>query len=283
MRFIERLLNGAESIARELEKVIQPGTVTTSSAPTRAVVREVNKRSEELPTDWTYSHLKNYLLALSRGLRVLLPQGEYPATFELNVGWHSLMNEMRRGTIVDGLERWGLVGVKSTRDAIFLSKSVFRGTGKDVPASVISDALDNARNDSGIVFILGDIHSHPNKGDSANGFSPADLFLPLEPGRSFNFVGLVTKNKNIFAFRSRETLDVPIPPALRNQMFFNKFWCEQCGLKYVGDYKSGNGVWMETNPFVSFYSINKRISETYKYVLYHGAPGGKLVRVYPEI
>lgn len=204
---------------------------------------------------WSYGFFREYLLALARGEKFLLPKVQYPKRIELNQSWHELLNQMWRETR-DGLERFALIGFKDDRRAIFLPTRVASGTADGVPWNVVRAENEKAIAKFKIAYCLGDIHSHPaEKIWPGAAFSAYDFYRILEPDIYLPMIGLVEGGKNVFAFRSRES-DY-IDPSIFSPESFRDFWRDR----------------------VRGWKMNLEIAKKYSLVLYRGGVDRELVKV----
>lgn len=240
---------------------------------------------------WEYPRFREYMLALTKGPDFLLPFDRYPKRIELSNPWHELLDQMRRES-KDGVERWALIGFKDDRQSLYLPTTLTKGSSHRISVGVANRAIAYAKAKAGIVDLVGDIHSHPNgwleklyhlqnlpyalfKGNS-HGFSIADLFaLSYQP-----FIGLAEGDRNLFAFKSRETHTVPGHALGSNLDEFEKHWNHKMGIRKIsiGDSQAEIAI----DPRSNIWSMNKKIAKKYKIVLYKGSPDKDLVRVIPE-
>jgi len=235
--------------------------------------REIPKK--DALRQWNYeTHFREYLLLLSRtGKSGLEFFSNFPQVIELNRIWHKTLNEMRKAT-QDGKERWALVGFRSDMRTLVLPTVFGIGTqgdlGGGIPASVPSDVMqkeiDKAREKTGIVGLVGDIHTHPrtNKGlQTTRGFSVADFYCLLVPERFFPMTAVVEPDVNFFVFKTRESADIPVNSKVFTQKDFEEYW---------------HGA---TDKPISVRDLNRRIVEKHNLVLYEGKPGSDLEKIYP--
>lgn len=247
---------------------------------------------------WTYhNHLREYLLLVARKGRMALESMErFPKKIELSTDWHEMLDVVRRAT-KDGKERWALVGVKHEKTALLLPTIPAVGYDSYVPSEVMKKEIDRARDGFGIVDLVGDVHSHPrdfaeralqklpvlNQLGLKGQFSAGDYYGMIVPGKARAFMGVVEGGYNLFAFRTKQTQDLPIDPAMFNQDSFEKFWYEKFGFRYLGGVeKYGAYRAVPISGSADSVAMNAAIVERHKLVLYQGAEGKDLVRIYPK-
>lgn len=271
---------------------IQEG-MTAPSPETKIRVLETTLAELEVNTTgrWAYPYFKEYLLALTRGPDFLLPFEDYPKRIELGKPWHELLDQMRQES-KDGIERWALVGFKDDKRSLYLPTILTKGSSHAVSGKIIEKAVEYAKTKAGIIDLVGDIHSHPNgwltklyhlqnplyapfKGN-LHAFSTQDLFVL----RHMSFVGLSEGDRNLFAFKSRETHTVPDYALESNFDEFEKYWNHKMGIRNI---KIKNfQAEIPIDPRYNAWSMNKKIANKHKIVLYKGSPDKDLVRVVPK-
>lgn len=247
---------------------------------------------------WTYNnHLREYLLLVARKGRMAFESGEkFPKRMELSEDWHTMLDEVRRATR-DGKERWALVGVKQERTALFLPTIPAVGYDNYVPSEVMEKEGNRARENFGIVDLVGDVHSHPTDfGEKAlqrlpafnslglkAQFSAGDYYGICVPGRARAFMGVVEGDYNLFAFSTRQTQNLPVDPAMINQESFEKYWYEKFGFKYLGGVqKYGAFRAVPVAGGADSVAMNAAIAKRHGLVLYQGAKGKDLTKVFPS-
>lgn len=262
----------------------------------RIIVRELNKtESPPTPEVWDYETFREYLLALTRGKDFLLPREDYPTRIQLSDDWHGLLNGMRQESR-DGKERFALVGFKDDHRAIYLPRTTALGESTFVPGEVILKTIEQAKRQAGITELVGDIHSHPNGwwkkihdmqniilkpfGGDLHAFSPGDLYCMVLPDLYLPMIGLAESDRNLFAFRTKQSEMVPGNELGFDQDKFDQHWAKQFGLKIVTVGKAK--VALTLNPRSNPWEVDKAIAQRHGLVLYKGAPGLDMVKVFPN-
>lgn len=253
---------------------------------------------------WSYKdHLKEYLLLLaSRGSEGLESINRFPKQVELSDAWHQVLNDMRDAS-QDGIERLALVGFQEDRRRIFLPTIPVKGASKEIPIKILNQEILRAKNKFGMRDLIADIHSHPkdlysgwrgkarivkatiegvnvkyqphlSAGDlyrivSSSNYQVYPEFLPM--------IGVAHGNANIFAFKTRETIPLPVPSESFDQKSFSKYWNEKYGFSYSRD----EGITGIKSSKANHWAMNIGIAKKHKLALYRGGPGRDLVRAFP--
>jgi len=244
---------------------------------------------------WTYDgQLREYLLLYARkGEEGLESRNNFPQWMELSKGWHETMDQMEQET-KDGYERWAFIGFRQDMQDIVLPRVFGQGTKGFLHAEVKSDvwenALQEAQKKTGIVGLVGSIHSHPNPlwhktynkifgplgiFAAGTGFSAGDLYF-LSIDQSEDAMEALVQGKDRFmAFRTRESRNSQLSKDLSTQEDFVRYWYRKSGFRLVKDVPI-------TAPIkISIEKINKKIAEGHSLVLYKGRSGEDLKRLYP--
>jgi len=253
---------------------------------------------------WSYKdHLKEYLLLLaSKGSEGLELINRFPKQIELSSAWHELLNDMKEAS-QDGIERLAVIGFKEDRRRLFLPTIPIKGMPEKIPPEELEKEIFRVRNKFGMTDMIGDIHSHPKdlygglrgkfrlakdfiEGINTKGqphLSAVDLYRVVTssnyqayPG-FLPIIGVVHGNANVFAFKTRETRPLPVPPVFFNKESFSKYWYE----KYGFNYSRGEGITGVKSSRANLWAMNIGIAERHKLALYRGRSGGDLVRTYP--
>ncbi len=255
------------------------------------------RKSTTLPEVWSYEYFREYLLSLTRPNRseFVLPQDQFPKEIDLNKGWHQTLNQMRRESGGDMLERFAGIGFKEDRRGLYLPISPAKGMSERVSPEVISKELDRMRARLGIISIVGDLHSHPrilgenpptSSSDNAleGAFSVGDIYRGVVKLSYFPLImGVVEGYENIFVFRSKESSKEDIDPLIMSQENFERYWYEKNGYMYLGNIKA-NGANRAQPVFLnakSHWNINQQIAQKHRLVLYKGIENGPLIRIFP--
>lgn len=166
---------------------------------------------------WSGEDFRTYLIGLSHSTPKEdhhLELARFPKRIDLPADWHGVLGEMRSLTTQENREFWSRIGVSVSRDRVIVQRPFLQGEGDKIDSKMINDDVPRAQK-QGIVFFVGEIHSHPSVLKGCNfifaplyreSFSIGDLYdLALWP----NFPGhvniLVAPHTNLIAFRSRET------------------------------------------------------------------------------
>ncbi|MBI2011864.1 hypothetical protein HYS91_03790 [Candidatus Daviesbacteria bacterium] len=239
---------------------------------------------------WGYETFKEYLAAIGRGKLFLPPKTDYPLRIRLSQEWHEVLDKMRTES-QDGIERHRIIGANGSQRGLYLSAISSRGRVGYVPAEVIINSIERAR-DAGI-NALGDLHSHPkvlNKRRFGElhrlfrlfkaGLSAGDLYCMLRKESYMPVMGVVEGEENVFAFRTRETSVLEGISAYLTQDAFEKYWYEQHGFLYLGKIEALGGF--RAIPITSTADsrrVQMGIAERHNLVLYRGYMGKDLVRL----
>lgn len=233
------------------------------------------------PHNWDYSSFHYYLVDsglygfLDHG-RVkpwALPLAAFPETMALNQRWHSILNYMRRKSQADDRERFELIGHNKHTDLLFFSPEVIAARNPGDTSVHPSDAERQLLigESLGIENEVGYLHSHNPSYEGrlerwinrllrkpwGPRLSGGDFYLLLEAIRyPLSVVGLADGNKNIFAFRTKETPDIPDGGSRSGQSAFN-------------NYCTDNQI------------SNVAIAQALNITLYEGQANGLLHRMYP--
>lgn len=277
---------------------------------------EVKAPSElgKVPSDiWSYEIFRQYLLALGRRYvdrrtSIPLTQGpisyrnpefilrtdQYPKEIELSLDWHSILDKIRKDS-GDGVERLSVVGTKDNERSLLVQALAAQGLPDYVPAEVIIAQLQKAIEQYHLTTITGDIHSHPRKLleriwskvmpiNNRGMFSAADLYRIVTPNASMPMIEVVEGNDNVFAFRTKDTINTGLGSELFSQEAFEKYWYERNGFRYLGPVeKFGANRAIPISPRASGWNVNLGIAERHKLVIYRGYSGKNLVREFPAI
>jgi|SRR3990170_3719234 len=239
---------------------------------------------------WGYeTRFKYYLLRVAmlgnKGAELI---DSFPKKIELNDAWHNTMNRMR-DVSRDGIERGIPVGFREEGLTLYLPQEFLLGTGKKAAVSTPQEAFK----EFGISHLIGAIHSHPSSWiqrlavktilstrlvKGIEGFSARDLFYMLD-GNGLPVEAVVEKDHNFFAFRTRDTRDIPTDSPLRSERAFERHWYR----KYGGYFPGKSDLTFITLPSYSTLKVNIGIAGAYNLALYKGDPGKDLVRSYPPI
>lgn len=255
------------------------------------------------PEQWGYeSHLKEYLLLLAnKGVVALESSSKYPDKIELGKTWHATLNNIRKSTRKDGLEKWAFAGVKAEKRGIFLPTVPIEGTADHVTGETMDRMMHWARNGPGIVDFLGDIHSHPkaltdmldtlgdklvarfrDKHKLAVEFSAGDYYH-LIAWPFLYFMGVTVRDYNLFAFKSKESTGLGVSKEGFPQDQFEKYWYEQFGFKYLGSsQKFGAARVVRMSYDADAQAMNIGIARKHRLVLYQGQENDKLVKIFPR-
>lgn len=254
------------------------------------IVGRISRRKREIPQTppplekkattrvWPYEHFREYLLALGRGKDFLLPLDKYPDIIELSGDWHRTLGENRKLTQERNREHYTTIGFKDIYRSLHLPTQPLSGSEGSVQPRVIKDSFANATR-AGIDTILGDVHSHPHTEHLC--FSLGDIYGIVQPGATEYVRGVVSKDENLFVFKTRET-DATKNPAFFDRNNFSRFWYGINGWEYTGTNpqrgelahpvkKDAPGIW----------GLNQEIAKRYNLVLYSGDLGKELIKVYP--
>lgn len=259
----------------------------------------VRKEEKNIDEVWDYNRFREYLLSLTKAENSLLSIDQYPHAIAFSEHWHSLLNQMREDS-VDGIERWALIGYKKGKEAVYLPTVAAKGSPHQVSVEVMLESRHKAITQVGITDLLGDIHSHPivlkkengrklfikspegfGIGPSANSFSAEDLYFMVVPESHKLVMGLVAGDKNLFAFRTRETTGLGIDADFLSKETFEKYWYEKYGFQYFSNVDEFGACGIkQVRPDASNWSVNLGIAERHKLVLYKGDAGKNLVKVF---
>lgn len=258
------------------------------------------KSGESKPQQWDYeTHFREYLLMLSRkkidGLEFF---ANFPRNIKLNNVWHETLSQMDKET-KDGHERWALIGFRDDMRHLILPRIFGIGTKTDyqkrirasVPSKVIQEEIQKAKDKRGVIGLVGDIHSHPGSFSrqisfemlgfrrvigAGGGFSAGDLYRMVIKGDFLPVTVVVDGGESFFAFKTRESTDIPVSSLLFPQNVFEKYWYEEYGVRLEGDFAK------HIPRGFSHLELNKGIAAKHNLVLYNGRLGEDLTRVYPE-
>jgi len=247
---------------------------------------------------WTYkNYLREYLLLIARKGRIAIESAKnFPERIELSGEWHEMLNVIRKGTL-DGKERLALIGVREERTSLLLPTIPAVGYDRCIPSELTAMEEQKARDKFGIVDIVGDVHSHPitfteklhQKFPVSNTlglkarFSAGDYYCMVSPNRPRFFMGLVEGDYNLFMFRVREMSGLGIDSHIFSQESFERYWYEKFGYKYLGNIdKEGANRVVAIQGKADLFNMNKAILERHMLVLYQGAAGRDLVKIYPK-
>ncbi len=220
--------------------------------------------------EWTGEDFRWYLLAVSHNTddeSFYLQERRFPNRILLSSVWHETFARLRKETLQDGHERWGLVAADSERKRLFISQSFLRAHEtpgvlyrKDTTARISLAA------EQGLPWLVADLHTHPSRAGDAtapgqwqaemqNYFSLGDLYTFLSSKQHLSARFLVGPTMNRMALVSRETRAVPVPASLRR---FAAYWHRRES---------------------SIQGQNLEIAKRYRLALYEGEPGRGLVRI----
>ena len=219
--------------------------------------------------DWDYSTFHYYLVDLGHWniTQTHLPIDAFPRRITLNRQWHNILNYMRRRSQADDRERLTLIGHSYDTDLLYFPRPsgivVARNPGDtSVDPEDINDHIQLAKS-LGIKNNIGYLHSHSLDEDELEQprLSNGDLFLAASED-AFSLIGVADGNKNIFALRTGETIDITEGTTLEgqstsSQMDFHEF-CNKA------------------------HASNIDIARTFNITLYEGQTDGRLNRVYPK-
>ena len=212
----------------------------------------------------------------------------FPERIELDDTWHTTLNRMREESR-DGIEIGIPIGFRGDRRKVFLPQEFLLGAGKEERMATSQEAIDKF----GISHPLGAIHSHPGSWihrlavktlistslvQGFDGFSARDLYYMLD-GYGLPMEVVVEMKHNFFAFRTRETRDIPVDSPFRSEVAFERHWYR----KYGGYFPGKSDLTFITLPSYSTLKVNIGIAGAYNLALYKGDPGKDLVRSYPPI
>jgi len=248
---------------------------------------------------WDYdTHFREYLLLLARkkigGLEFT---GNFPRKIELSNGWHETLVQMDKET-KDGNERWALVGFREGMRHIILPRVFGVGTRTDyqkriraqIPYEVQWREIHKAKEKTGVIDLVGDIHSHPETpfrksvfelfgfmriAGSNGGFSAGDLYRMVVQENFLPMTAVVDGGKSFFAFKTRESINIPTSRSVFSQDSFEKFWYKKYGVQLEGEFAK------YIPPGFSHLELNKGIAARHNLVLYRGKLNEDLTRIYP--
>lgn len=239
-------------------------------------VAEVRERPQPNEDKWNYEYFREYLKAIARGKKFLLTSGQYPKEFSVNDEWHRAINEMRRLTLVDSLERYALIGYKEDKRGIYLQIIPATGEPHRIPREVVEEQKKIAKDKYKLSGFVGDIHTHPYISSStiespSNYYSATDLKNLLSNSESPLKV-LITPNHNLFAFWTKETS----PTSIKDSEAFSGYWEESQGFQHLGP-QSARAKFKESN----YWDVNTAIAQGHGLVLYRANPNSPLQKAYP--
>ncbi|MCL4552432.1 MAG: hypothetical protein M1305_02595 [Candidatus Marsarchaeota archaeon] len=256
--------------------------------------------AEYKPQRWDYEkHFREYLLLLARkGKHGLESLRSFPGKIELSPTWHETLNAMREAT-ADGVERWALVGFREDMRTLVLPTvfprgergSILQGVKANIPEDVMRREIQRAREKAQVKGIVGDIHSHPRYlherlakrlfGSTrivggGGGFSAGDLYSMIIPEGYLPMMAVVEPDEYFFAFRTRDSRDIPTSPEVSSQQAFEKYWYEKSSVRLVAGFR------VVVSPKYSTVELNYGIARRHNLVLYRGKPDEDLERIYPR-
>lgn len=206
---------------------------------------------------WDYDQFRDYLLLISRGPEFTFPYDQYPERIRVSKPWHELLNQMRE-TSMDGKERQALIGYKNGSSSLYLPRITATGDNKAVPGEII--LAEKKKASWAGISVIGDIHSHPNafrnSAKTNRSFSSADLYNLLVPDYFIRVMCLAETDRNLLAFRARDT-EMLLSTLTLTQEQFSEYWIEQ-----------KLNVW----------DTSMAITQRHKLAIYSGKPNGELER-----
>jgi len=230
---------------------------------------------------WSWEkHFRNYLLMLAKkGDKGLESLKNYPSKVDLGPDINEVLDRCRKETET-GDERYGLSGADADGFQLFVSQKFWKGNEewfngglrKMVPGEVVYAARVGA-SEKGLEVILGDIHSHPWSMFEGmmmelgirdlHYFSAPDILGLLKLKDVFRM--LVTGNQNLLIMKSVETAATVKDLEMSGEEFEN-YWFD----KVTGVSQNNWGA-----------TVNKKICEAHRLVLYKGKRGKELHRIFP--
>jgi hypothetical protein len=254
---------------------------------------------------WEFeSHFREYMILLARkGKDGLESIENFPKIIQLNNVWHETLDKMRDETR-DGYERWTPIGFREDMRNLILP-SVFaigkqrsdisKSVRAKVTYEVINKEFQRAKKRTGIVGLVGDIHSHPRHLNARNlheritrelfgstrltsrggGFSAGDLYNMVTQDQFPLVMAVVDGKENFFGFKTRESKNIPVQSILFNKETFEKYWYEKFGIKLSGEVGIRVSVGYRT------VNLNKAIAHEHNLVLYKGHSKADLKRIFP--
>lgn len=233
--------------------------------------------TKEGPYRWNYDYYREYMRALAKGPEYVLPTAEFPYRIEISRIWHSTLDRQRRDS-EDGIERYSLAGLKRKKiDAdtpVILQTLPAIGLPDEVPVEVLISQLKKVKKHDAMTDVVGDIHSHPEK-LAWKIWGPVQISKPhtayLSDGDLFGlsthcrsspllyFRGVVQGNNHLFAFRTRENIDMEPRETVDRSTFIRR--------------------WRSAK--LKSWDMNRAIAASERLVLYRGNPGEDLVKVFP--
>lgn len=247
-----------------------------------------------LPKDrWEYrTYLREYLLLLARkGQNGLESIKNYPNEIEIGPVWHKTFNTIREET-KNGNEYWGYIGFKSDMRSLSFPAAPAKGYEGCIPAELIKKETQAARDNFGVVSLLGDIHSHPRdfafrldqmlprpeKNHLYGRFSVGDLYIMADTEQFRPMMALVEGDYNLVVFRTRETNGLPLGSSVFTQKVFQKYWYENNGYEFIGSDRHGEKA-IPKSPKANLSVITAKILDKHSLVLYQGYKNCDLKKV----
>jgi hypothetical protein len=255
-------------------------------------ITEEPTKGKDLTEIWNYETFRQYLVGITRGPDFSPKKEEFPKEIELNGDWHKTLNDIRRSTNKDGLEKWAGIGYKTNgvnQKAIYLPNFLAIGLYDQVSSEIIAKERARMKQQAGIEGLIGDIHSHP-RGllgrltqkiralDDAS-FSVGDLYCLLDKFNGLLLMGLVEGSENLFVFRSRQSALELVDSNLMSQGSFEENWYESNGWVYRGTSSRRIPLFPISPTATNLADIADKIVTKHQLVLYRGHEGRNLVKV----